>query len=186
MTRLLAAVVMFATVAHAAPPAGRSGGKPVEQVSWGGKVASGPDTSQMSGNAKLRVSGDVDGQAEFHIVVGADTTTVHAIVDCLSISGTQAWLSGTITHSNNPKLEGQSITWTVVDGGEPSEGVDFGAFSIFSQRIDCTIHPALTLLPWVEGNVQIHGARFHGQRDPEALPAPTTRARWGDVKRSYR
>jgi len=196
MNKFLAvAVLLLAVSVQAAPPPGKGGGRdkghgngrPVENVTWGGKVAAGTDTSQMSGNAKIRASGEVDGQAEFHLAQFGVTTTIHAVVDCLSVSGTQAWMSGTITHSSDPKLVGVTLLWTVVDGGEPSEGVDFGAFMFFVPPLDCATQPALTLLPWVEGNVQIHGAHKLGALpDPGAQPAPATRSRWGAVKAAYR
>ena len=142
------ALAVAISLAHAAPP--------VHRATWGGRIAVGSDTSQISGVAMIDDAGNVKGQAEFHIVVGVDTTEFHVVVDCLSIAGNQAWIGGVISHSStDPGLEGQRSVWTAIDNGEPGVGVDQGSLPVPGDTRPCTEHPALTLHLWTDGNVQV-------------------------------
>jgi len=141
-------LLLLATAAYAAPP--------VHIATWGGKIAVGTDSTQISGVAQIDASGSVKGQAEFHVVVGADTTEFHVVVDCLTVVGNQAWIGGVISHSStNPGLEGQRTVWTVIDNGEPGIAVDQGSIPVPGDTRPCGTQPSLTLLPWAAGNVQV-------------------------------
>jgi len=141
-------LLLLATAAYAAPPTHRA--------TWGGKIAVGTDSTQISGVAQVDASGAVKGQAEFHVVVGTDTTEFHVVVDCLTVVGNQAWIGGVISHSaTNPALAGQRVVWTVVDNGEPGIGVDQGSIPVPGDAPACGTQPQLALIPWAAGNVQV-------------------------------
>jgi len=145
---LLLLLLVLATAAYAARPA--------HIATWGGKIAVGPDSTQISGVAQIDDSGSVKGQAEFHVVVGPDTTEFHVVVDCLTVVGNQAWIGGVISHSStDPGLAGQRTVWTVIDNGEPGIGVDQGSIPVPGDARACGTQPALALLPWAAGNVQV-------------------------------
>jgi len=145
---LLFMLSLLATAAQAAPP--------VHMATWGGKIAVGTDSTQISGVAQIDASGSVKGQAEFHVVVGTDTTEFHVVVDCLSVVGNQAFIGGVISHSStDPGLAGQRTVWTVIDNGEPGINVDEGSIPVPGDTRACGTQPALALHPWAAGNVQV-------------------------------
>ena len=145
---LLLLLLLLASAAYAAAP--------THIATWGGKIAVGTDSTQISGVAEIDDSGSVRGQAEFHVVVGSDTTEFHVVVDCLTVVGNQAWIGGVISHSaTNPGLEGQRTVWTVIDNGEPGIAVDQGSIPVPGDTRPCVTQPSLTLLPWAAGNVQV-------------------------------
>lgn len=52
----------------------------------------------------------------------------HATLDCLSVDGNDAWVSGTVTRSVNPNFVGRTVNVQVRDGGDAGEDMISPAF----------------------------------------------------------
>ena len=91
----------------------------------------------------------------------AQDARIFADIDCLTIVGTYAILSGIITQSNNPGAAvGDHVWFKVVDNGEgspsgndlPDQMTDVAGVPPF---IDCTFDLGLPLMDIEAGNIQI-------------------------------
>jgi hypothetical protein len=139
--------LLLASVAWAAPP--------VHQASGGGTIEFNGSLETIAFVAQIDAAGDVKGQAEFQL---RDLSlTFHVVVDCLQVSGVDAWISGLISTSNDPALVGQRVLWQVRDNGE---GDAFSPDQVslpvqFNPTAPCQGQPTLPLVPWTNGNVQV-------------------------------
>ncbi len=142
------AVLLGASAALAGPPVhSATGGGTVD---WpGGRVTYGF-------TAQIDAAGVVTGQAEFvHRDAGI---TNHVVINCLTVVDNTAWLGGTITFSSNPTLVGKDIVWEVQDNGQgiaaPPDMVSNVQPGVAPGT--CNSQPALGLVPWTNGNVQVN------------------------------
>jgi hypothetical protein len=106
--------------------------------------------------AQRDASGVVKGEAQLlHRDVGFKD---HADVLYLAVSGTDAWIGAVITQSDDPAVVGQEIFFRVQDNGEGKKatGPDGVSSVVFGPAITALSRPALDLMPWTNGNVQIH------------------------------
>ena len=83
----------------------------------------------------------------------------HAVVDCLSVSGNDAWISGVITHGRigDVDLAGLEVLTRVRDNGtSANDAPDQISFSFIDTVLpDCTTQPDLPLLDTPQGQVMV-------------------------------
>ena len=101
------------------------------------------------------------GQVEAHITGALGRTNVHLDVDCLAITGKNAWVSGPVTKwrfngEDVPIPPGLQVVFRVEDNGEGGTTVDAASPGVatFGTQV-CRSRPALVLLPSDDGNVQV-------------------------------
>ena len=128
-------------------------GPAVHRAEGGGTVAVGDFLDTIAFTAQIDDAGAVKGQAQFNL--RSDDVEFHVEIDCLSVSGNQAWMEGVITESSDPGRVGSRVQWTVVDNGEGDGNVDRTSLPVAGSPGSCNQHPALTLIPWTNGNVQV-------------------------------
>jgi hypothetical protein len=148
MKPLAVVFLMLAALANAAPPSAK--------VTGGGAVVIGIDTSEVAFHAMTEKKGDgVKGQGDFHIVTGGIVSEFHVDVDCLAISGNQAWLGGVITESTDPALPiGTRVTWSLIDNGQGHGARDLVSLPS-REGVSCEQQPAFPQFV-LYGNVKIH------------------------------
>jgi hypothetical protein len=146
---VLVAVPVFAASAQAAGnPAASGGGTTVELG----------EKSTFTFNAVQKPDGSVTGHLVYQ-VRGLDVT-FHMDIDCLSIAGNTAKLSGVVTKVNGDAPDflfvGQDGVFTVVDNGEGAEAPpDLISDVILFEGASCT--DAFTPVPYlpIQGNIQV-------------------------------
>jgi hypothetical protein len=100
--------------------------------------------------------GIVTGTATVHDVSAGVTAQID--VDCLNVLGNTATISGIVTRSTEPTLEGFEGIFQVVDGGEGKDTVDFMSLTNFfavGTGTDCRVPGEFDLVPVQQGNVQV-------------------------------
>ncbi len=110
--------------------------------------------------ARVDAAGNATGEAEVHFP--SDNVNMHIAVQCLAIERNQAWLSGTVTRSDNPSTPvGRVLVWQVQDNGAV-QGAPPDRISNFAHKAQgdyspdvCRWKHPMTLYPWDNGNVQI-------------------------------
>jgi len=139
--------LLLASIAWAAPPA--------NQASGGGTIAFNDSLDTIAFTAQIDAAGAVKGQAEFQL--RDQSLTFHVVVDCLQVSGVNAWISGLISTSNDPARVGQRVLWQVQDNGEGNAASpDQVSLPVqFNPLTSCQTQPTLQLVPWTNGNVQV-------------------------------
>ena len=145
-----AAVLLAASCAG-----GASAGPAVHKASGGGTVDWPGGRVTYGFNAQVDAAGAAKGEAEFQFRdVGVK---LHVEIDCLTVAGNDAWLSGTIRTSDDASLVGQEILWRVEDNGEgpaaPSDRTSTVVLGV--ARGACATMPTLGMVPWTNGNVQV-------------------------------
>jgi hypothetical protein len=139
-----------------------------EQAATGGRatghadVTSGPRSDKYSFSALS--TGDfpnAKGRAEVHITGPLGRTNVHLEVDCLAITGNNAWVSGPVTKwringEDVPIPPGLQGVLRVEDNGEGGTTVDAASRGVafFGTQV-CRFRPPLVLLPSDDGNIQV-------------------------------
>lgn len=84
-------------------------------------------------------SGPIDGTIKFDGTVDSTAVSVTATVDCLLVSGNQAFMSALITDSTEPTLIGQRSYLSVEDNGQGKNSApDRYTFSLVSGA-DCNV-----------------------------------------------
>jgi hypothetical protein len=157
LTVLVASILVGATMAWAA------GGPVVHHVSVGtpdacialGFEHPGCD-ADFSLVANQYADGSVSGQYSDRFANGSG---FHAVVDCLAISGNDAWVSGVITQGRigDVDLAGLEVLTRVRDNGtSANDPPDQISFSFIDTVLpDCTEQPDLQLLDVPQGQVVV-------------------------------
>jgi len=147
-------VLIMGTVALASGPI-------VHKVSVGGPDACYPDLqpgcdSNFSLIAIEFADGRVEGQFTDRWVEG---TGFHAVIDCLSVVGNEAWVSGVITHGVYPggyDLAGVPVGTRIVDNGtNANDPPDQISYSYGGDDTPCTDHPEYELFDVPQGQVKV-------------------------------
>ncbi len=110
--------------------------------------------------AVVDAAGNVTGEAEVHFP--SDSVNLHIAIACVAIERNQAWLSGTVTRSDNPATPlGRVLVWQVQDNGAV-QGAPPDRISNFAHKAQgdyapdvCRWKYPMTLYPWDNGTVQI-------------------------------
>jgi hypothetical protein len=156
LTVLVASILVGATMAWASGPV-------VHHVTAGGPDACidlGGEHPGCDGNFSLVANqyadGSVSGQYTDRFARGDG---FHAVIDCLVVSGNDAWVSGVITHGRigDIDLAGLEVLTQVRDNGtsanDPADQISFSF--IDTELPDCTEQPDLPLLDAPEGQVRV-------------------------------
>jgi hypothetical protein len=157
LTLAVSAVLIGATVAWAGK------GPVAHHVSAGGPdacIAFGFEHPGCDANFSLVANqyadGSVSGQYTDRFANG---NGFHAVVDCLVVSGNDAWISGVITHGtfDGIDLAGLEVLARVRDNGtSANDPPDQISFSFIDTALpDCTEQPDLPLLDTPQGQVKI-------------------------------
>ena len=155
---------------------------PVHWASGGGTIEYGGVLNTHAFTAHIDADGNVRGQADFQLRY--INTTAHAEVNCLAVVGNEAWIGGTITRSSNPAQVGLglNILFRVQDNGEgDAHPRDMTSQLVWGAVPSCDTTPALGLIEWTNGNVQVSVDRV----TPADLTA-SARSSWGRLKTLYR
>ena len=129
---------------------------PVHWASGGGTIVYGGALNTHTFTAQVDADGHVEGQAEFQLRY--IDTTIHVVVNCLTVVGSEAWIGGTITRSSNPDQVGPGlhILFRVQDNGEgDAHAPDRTSQLEWGAVPSCDATPPLGLIEWTHGNVQV-------------------------------
>jgi hypothetical protein len=154
LTVLVASILVGATMAWANGPV-------VHHVTAGGPdacIAFGFEHPGCDANFSLvanqYVDGDVSGQYTDRFANGDG---FHAVVDCVVVIGSDAWISGVITQGrfDGVDLAGLEVLTRVRDNGtSQNDPVDQISFSFIDTEVpDCTEQPDLQLFDTPQGQV---------------------------------
>lgn len=105
--------LMLSLTAFKSLPAARpssNGGADISSTTFAGTL-----TGHISFHANTMPQGDVQGNGVFTYT---DGTAVEFDLNCLTVMGTQAVMTGVITSGDHPYLIGQQVYIRVVDNGE--------------------------------------------------------------------
>jgi hypothetical protein len=152
MRTLVLAAVAFATVAGGAFAA-----IVLHSAQGSGHVQFANNQEFISFTAVQHADGTVSGSAEIHDVTAG--VKAHVDVNCLTVVGNTATISGIITSSSEPTLEGAQAIWQVVDNGEGNAPPDLMSIAnIYGVGIgvDCRVPAEYDLSPVTGGNIQVH------------------------------
>ena len=112
------------------------------------------------------------GSSQEHLSVSAFGTTGHAVfhdqaaggdfhgqidINCVRIVGNEATISGIVSHSNNPTLEGMEALFQIRDNGNGASTPDFMSpilFHAVGVGPDCLVPSEFDLVP-VRGNFNV-------------------------------
>jgi hypothetical protein len=121
-------------------------------VTGGGTITFGQSVEHVSVNVR-----GTSGRATFHDKAAGGNFSGQIEIDCVRIVGNEATLSGIVTHSNDPALEGLEALFQLRDNGEGSSGPDFMSPVLFHEvgiGPNCLIPSEFDLVP-VKGNFTI-------------------------------
>lgn len=123
-------------------------------VTGGGTITFGTSVEHVSVN----VVGE-SGRAVFHDKAAGGNFTGQIDVNCVRIVGNEATLSGIVTHSNDPALEGLEALFQLRDNGEggSATGRDLMSPVLFHEvgiGVDCSVPSEFDLVP-AKGNFRV-------------------------------
>lgn len=84
-------------------------------------------------------SGPIDGDIKFDGTVDGNAVSVTVTVDCLVVSGNQAFMAGAITQSSDPVLLGSRSYLSVEDNGQGNNSPSDRFTFVLVSGTDCTI-----------------------------------------------
>lgn len=114
-------------------------------------------------SARLSSDGAADGWFQYRDVEDGTPFTAGGPVSCLTVIGTDAWIGGTITQSNDPTLVGLGGWWHVTDNGQgagssPDITTFLGVGSLEATAAFCADHPPYRFPFAIDGgNIQVRG-----------------------------
>ena len=126
---------------------------------WGaGTIEFGSSKEHVSFNAS-GVLLAATGSAEIHDNTAAGNVNAHVAIDCLNVVGNQATISGIITQSTDPTIQGFRALWQVRDNGEgqndpPDLMSPVLIYAVGVGPADCIVPTEFDLVN-LKGNVQV-------------------------------
>jgi hypothetical protein len=137
-----------------------------EQAATGGRASGHADVAQFGLVEKYSFIAlstgtfpDAKGQMQGTIVSGAAVLDIHVAVDCLAITGNQAWVSGPVTKfviNGVPQPTNFDAQFRVQDNGEGANSPpDLASVLFNSSPQGCQFRPALPMSPSENGNIQV-------------------------------
>jgi hypothetical protein len=136
----------------------------VHRVSVGGPDAFGPGgDANFSLSAREYADGSVSGQYTDRFSQAFGGGGFHAVIDCLSVDGNEAWVSGVITRGTFPLGDGEVLDITgfpvaarVQDNGtSANDPPDLISLSVIGDPTPCTEQPDYVLSAVPEGQVKV-------------------------------
>lgn len=121
-------------------------------VTGGGTITFGESVEHVSVNVR-----GLSGRAAFHDKAAGGNFSGQIEINCVRIVGNEATLSGIVTHSNDPSLEGLEALFQLRDNGEGASGPDFMSPVLFHEvgiGPNCLIPSEFDLVP-AKGNFTI-------------------------------
>ena len=105
-------------------------------------------------SAILYADGSVTGQFTDRFSGG---NGIHGVVDCVSVEGNEAWVSGVITQGDfeGDDLAGLPFSTRVVDNGSSATDIDLISTSHTGDETSCLEQADFDLLPTAPGNVVV-------------------------------
>ena len=145
-----APVLTTADVAASAAATGPS-------ASGAGTIEFGASKEHVSFNASGVLTAAM-GSAEIHDNTVAGNVNAHVEINCLNVVGNQATISGIITQTNDPTIQGFEALWQVRDNGEGRKDAPdmMSPVLIFEVGVgpDCTVPSEFDLVN-LKGNVRV-------------------------------
>jgi hypothetical protein len=123
-----------------------------------GRIEFGTNVEANSFTAFRQDDGTVTGHAVIHDVSAGVGAFVD--VDCLTVAGQTATISGIVTRSSDPALVGDQAAFQVFDSGQPGGAGDFMSLvNFYAVGIgpDCTVPAEYDLAPITNGNIVVEG-----------------------------
>ena len=119
-----------------------------------GHVQFGTTQEFISFTAVQHADGSVTGSAEIHDITAG--VKAHVDVNCLNVVGNTATISGIVTRSTDPTLEGFEAIFQVVDG-DPTSADLMSIANLYAvgTGVDCTVPAEYDLAPVTGGNIQV-------------------------------
>jgi hypothetical protein len=114
-------------------------------------------------NAEIKSGGSADGWYTYREVDDGVPFDARGPVTCLTVIGSDAWIGGTITDSNDPTVVGSGSWWHVTDNGEgsndPADITTFLGIGTAAQtQAFCDQHPAYKHPFAIDGgDIQVRG-----------------------------
>ena len=152
MKKMLAAALLVASAATL--PA--SAAVALHRASGSGHIQFGASRESISFNARqLARDGTATGTAQIRAITAG--IRVHVDVDCLNVIGTYAIVSGIVTKSSDPTLEGFQAIFAVQDNGEGRSQDLMSLANLYAvgTGVDCRVPSEFDLVPLESGNVQV-------------------------------
>lgn len=122
-----------------------------------GNLTVGGELRTFSFTAVTHKNGTVTGQAQLNN--RAQDTRLHLDIDCLRVVGNTATVSGIVTNTTDPTLEGFRGIFRVEDNGEgandPPDRISLVFLFPPSVPLDCNSNLGLPLIPIEAGNIQV-------------------------------
>jgi hypothetical protein len=122
-----------------------------------GHVQFGTTQEFISFTAVQHADGSVTGSAEIHDITAG--VKAHVDVNCLNVVGNTATISGIVTSSSDPTIEGFQAIWQVVDNGQggnaPPDLMSIANLYAVGTGVDCTVPAEYDLAPVTGGNIQV-------------------------------
>lgn len=117
----------------------------------------GDELRTFSFSAVKNAVGNARGEGELHN--RAQDLALHLKINCLSIVGNTATVTGKISDSNNPALIGLDFYFKAADNGEganaPPDEISL-VFFFFGPGPTCSTNLAVPLIAIEGGNIQVH------------------------------
>jgi hypothetical protein len=131
----------------------------VNRVSVGGHDVdiAGHTDANFSLVAILRADGSASGQWSDQF--GQQNGGIHVAVNCVSVAGNQAWISGIITSgaAGGVDFSGLPVITRVADiGKSANDAPDLLSFSFIGVAAPCTARPNLPLVAMTDGQVTVN------------------------------
>jgi hypothetical protein len=165
--RILATLAACEAAPTAAPTAGLSGSRPQYDASVptaGSPSARGAYSFTFATNeehvtfhaAQINVDGTAEGRAQFRDKTARTSGQIE--INCLTVVGTLAAVSGIVTHTNNPSIEGFEALFQVVDNGKgkdsPPDLASPILFHLPGIGPDCRIPGEADFVPIDQGDIE--------------------------------
>ena len=122
----------------------------VHSVSVGSPDSAGPGGDKnFSLSARQYADGSVSGQYTDRFSQALGGGGFHAVIDCLSVDGNEAWVSGVITRGTFPLGDGEVLDISGFpvaarirdNGNSANDPADQISFSVFGDETPCTEQP---------------------------------------------
>ena len=123
----------------------------------GGWITFGASVELIAFTARQREDGTVTGQAEVHNQTAG--VNLHIDINCLRVVGNLATLSGIVTRTSDPFIEGFQAIFQVQDNGEGGNSqpdlMSLVNVYVVGTGVDCSVPSEFDLTPLERGNVQV-------------------------------